>query len=92
VGTVQEAVQRYKSGQLQPTAQPNVPPHFGMGWPGRGGFGMGRGRCWPSMSYGPTGGATPSPDQELQLLKQQADFLRQQLDAINKRISELEKN
>jgi len=54
-GTVQEAVQQYKSGKLQPTAQPNVPSHFGMGTgggspvgPGSGmgggmGGGMGRG-------------------------------------------------
>ena len=50
-GTVQEAVQRYKSGQLQAAAQPNVPAHSGMGMggsppigPGSGmGGGMGRG-------------------------------------------------
>ena len=50
-GTVQEAVQQYKSGQLQATAQPNVPAHSGMGMggsppivPGSGmGGGMGRG-------------------------------------------------
>jgi predicted Fe-Mo cluster-binding NifX family protein len=46
-GTVQEAVQQYKSGKLQPTAQPNVPPHFGTstggGSPMGPGFGMGRG-------------------------------------------------
>jgi len=115
VGTVQEAIQRYKSGQLQPTAQPNVPPHFGMGtgWPGGPGFGMGRGRGmgrgmgwgggWPGVGYGPTSGppgAGPgmgpttsqlTPEQELQMLKQQADFLQQQLDAIRKRIEELGK-
>jgi len=33
-GTVQEAAQKYKSGQLQPTAQANVPSHFGMGMGG----------------------------------------------------------
>ena len=50
-GTIQEAVQQYKTGKLQPTAQPNVPSHFGMGTgggspvgPGSGmGGGMGRG-------------------------------------------------
>jgi predicted Fe-Mo cluster-binding NifX family protein len=50
-GIVQEAVQQYKSGKLQATAQPNVPSHFGMGMgggspmgPGSGtGRGMGRG-------------------------------------------------
>jgi len=46
-GTVQEAVQKYKSGQFQPAPQADVPSHFGMGT-GRGqpqgpGFGMGGG-------------------------------------------------
>ena len=30
-GKVQDAVQGYKEGNLQPTSQPNVPDHFGMG-------------------------------------------------------------
>jgi predicted Fe-Mo cluster-binding NifX family protein len=34
-GTVRDAIQGYKSGHLQPTSQPNVPDHFGMG-SGRG--------------------------------------------------------
>jgi len=46
-GTIQEAVQQYKTGKLQPTAQPNVPSHFGMGTGGGSpvgpGGGMGRG-------------------------------------------------
>jgi predicted Fe-Mo cluster-binding NifX family protein len=46
-GTVQEAVQLYKSGKLQPAAQPNVPSHFGVGTGGGSpmgpGFGMGGG-------------------------------------------------
>ncbi|MCK4556190.1 MAG: DUF5320 family protein [Candidatus Aminicenantes bacterium] len=104
-GTVQEAVQQYKSGQLQATAQPNVPAHSGMGMggsppigPGSGmGGGMGRG-----MGYNPafqTPGMPPSspsmpqlsPEEELQYLKQQAEYLRQQTENISKRITELEK-
>ena len=46
-GTIQEAVQQYKTGKFQPTAQPNVPSHFGIGTgggsPQGSGFGMGRG-------------------------------------------------
>jgi len=38
-GTVQDAVEGYKSGKYQASSQPNVAPHSGMG---RGG-GMGRG-------------------------------------------------
>ena len=41
-GIVRDAIQGYKSGNLQVTSQPNVPGHFGMGR-GRG-MGMGRGR------------------------------------------------
>ena len=37
-GTVRDAVQSYKTGHLQPSSQPNVPGHFGMGR----GRGMGR--------------------------------------------------
>jgi predicted Fe-Mo cluster-binding NifX family protein len=58
-GTIQEAVQQYKTGKLQPTAQPNVPSHFGMGTGGGSpvgpGFGMGRGMgggMGPGMGYG----------------------------------------
>lgn len=65
-GTIQEAVQLYKTGKLQPTSQPNVPSHFGMGTgggspvgPGSGmgggmGGGMGRG-----MGRGMGGGMGP---------------------------------
>ena len=40
-GTVREAVDRYKRGDLRPATDANVPDHYGMGT-GRGG-GMGRG-------------------------------------------------
>ncbi|NQT81400.1 NifB/NifX family molybdenum-iron cluster-binding protein [bacterium] len=59
-GTVKDAVERFKRGELPPTAQPNVASHFGVGqgfpqapgvgaapgmFPGAGGGGgMGRGR------------------------------------------------
>ena len=49
-GKVRDAVQSYKSGNLEGRTQPNVPDHFGMGsgksiGRGRGrGMGMGRGR------------------------------------------------
>ncbi len=38
-GTIREAIERYKKGELSSTTQANVPDHFGMG----GGMGMGRG-------------------------------------------------
>ena len=36
-GTVRDAIESYKAGNLQPSSQPNVPGHFGMS----GGRGMG---------------------------------------------------
>ena len=38
-GKVSKAIEDYKSGKFQISAQPNVPDHFGMG----GGMGMGQG-------------------------------------------------
>jgi len=42
-GTVKEAVQQFKNGQLKPMKDATVPGHFGMGaGMGRGGGGRGR--------------------------------------------------
>jgi predicted Fe-Mo cluster-binding NifX family protein len=43
-GTVREAVERYKSGQLQPTTQANVPEYSGRGGVQQPGMGRGMGR------------------------------------------------
>jgi len=107
VGTVNEAIERYKSGQLNPITGPNVGSHYGMGYgtsqgPGFGmGMGAGMGRSMgrdtgygsepmqqPPMSQ--PGFPQPNPEQELQMLKQQANYLKQQLETISKRIKELE--
>jgi hypothetical protein len=74
--------------------------------PGRG-FGPGWGRGWqhgfyatglpawarfgypPAWGYGPY--APPTPEQEAEGLKTQAEWLKDQLDAINQRIEELGK-
>ncbi len=42
-GTVGEALMRYRKGDLQPTAGPTGPAHFGMGKGAGQGRGMGRG-------------------------------------------------
>jgi len=42
-GKVRDAVQSYKSGNLEGSTQPNVPGHFGSGG-GKGGMGRGPGR------------------------------------------------
>jgi hypothetical protein len=61
---------------------------------GRGfkqGFGraMGRGYGWAAMAYGPE--YSPEPAEELNTLKSEAEYLKGSLEAINKRIDELEK-
>ena len=43
-GTVKDAVEKFKSGQLQPISQANVPEYHGMGGQKRGGMGRGMGR------------------------------------------------
>jgi predicted Fe-Mo cluster-binding NifX family protein len=45
VGTVKDAVERYKRGELQPTVQPSVGSHFGVGqgFPQAPGIGSGQG-------------------------------------------------
>lgn len=69
-------------------------PGPGLGW--RRGFGAG-GRGWRNWYYATGlpfwargGYVQPAPEQELTGLKTQADWLRGQLEAITKRIEELE--
>ncbi|NOY77454.1 MAG: dinitrogenase iron-molybdenum cofactor biosynthesis protein [Calditrichaeota bacterium] len=121
-GTVQEAVERFKSNQLNPVAAAPagaVPPMgagygggagFGPGMGGGFGRGMGGGRGRGGRGYGmgwtagvPTGApgftqpAVPqvspvSAPNELEILKEQAKQLAEQLRQINNRIKELEKD
>jgi len=98
-GTVRDAVEAFKRGELQPVGGPSVPGHFGTGGasPGMGrgrgmGGGMGRGGAMAAGFAGPAPGPTQPIDsgQDLEQLKRAADSLRQQLDEINRRISEIE--
>ncbi len=96
-GKIRDAIQAYKSGQLQAISQPSVAAHFGMG----GGMGMGRGMgkgIGRGMGIGagmvPPVTPTPqslSPEQELEALKAQAQMLMQQLSELQRHIEELEK-
>jgi len=96
-GKIRDAIQAYKSGQLQATSQSNVAAHSGMG----GGMGMGRG-MGKGMGMGggmgagimPMAGPAPqpaSPEQEIEALKTQSQMLAQQLSEIQRRIEELGK-
>jgi predicted Fe-Mo cluster-binding NifX family protein len=82
-GTVREAVEAYKAGRLQSTADASVQAHAGMGM-GRG-MGLGQG-AW---------GATPPPapaamESRPTRLKQTASELRKQLAEVMERLEKLE--
>ncbi len=105
-GTVREAVELYKSGQLQPSSQPSTAAHFGMGG-GAGGFGRGMGRGMGGQGGGRSAGGgfgvqpsyqppsssqqAPSSESDLKGLKDQIETLRKQLEETNRKIKELEK-
>jgi len=76
-------------------------PYGGFGW-GRGfgrGFGMGRGmgRWWMGRMLFPAGagmlpfGSPVTPDQEREFLRSQAQALKEELNRIDNRVSELER-
>jgi hypothetical protein len=67
--------------------------YYATGVPGwaRAGYGVPQPGPVSSAPY-PTQQATPVPDQELSYLQSQAEVLRDQLDQIQQRISELESN
>jgi predicted Fe-Mo cluster-binding NifX family protein len=102
-GRIKDAIEAFKAGRFQSSAQPNVGNHYGMGGgtgSGMGmgigsgmGRGMGRGR---GMGMGPgimpqAAPAAMNPEQEIEMLKSQAQKLGQQLNEIQRRLEELEK-
>ncbi len=112
-GSVKEAVEKYRRGDIKPEGSPNVADHCGMGGRASGisqGMGMGRGmgrgmgmgkgmgRCMASGMVA-AGSITPdfsktdslSGEEELKLLKDQANDLLGQMQALQTRIKELEK-
>lgn len=130
-GKVKDAIQQFKSGQLQSVSEATVPTHFGIGGGGFPGTGMGRGMGmgggmgrgmgmgggmgrgmgmgggmgrgmgrWGAMGPGmqpmPASQAGFPPqqqmtkEQELQMLKDQAEAMKQQMDQILNRIKDLE--
>lgn len=93
-GTVRQAVEAFKAGQLQPSGGANVAAHAGMG---RGmGVGRGMGRRMPSApaSGGEPRAVTPPGDREADLaqLRESLKSLRQQLAQTMERIEQLEED
>ena len=103
-GTVKEAVERFKSGQLQGTTASSTQMGFGRG--GGYGMGMGRGggrgmgfRRWQSTGLFPQAPMnTPmlpmlpqmSKEQEIQMLENQMKSMQKELNRIRKRLKELQ--
>lgn len=102
-GTVREAVERYKRGELRSAPGANVEAHYGMG--GGGGMGrgkgMGRGRgMGGGMGRGmqtaeaglptPTNPSPSSKAEEIRLLKDEAQDLMRKMKEIEQRIGNLE--
>jgi predicted Fe-Mo cluster-binding NifX family protein len=105
-GSVREAVERYRSGDIKPEGSSNVTDHYGMSGGGSGmgrmcgmgrGMGKGTGRCM-AFGMGPSGtmvsnsSKTPSlsREEELKQLKDQANDLLRQMQALQARIKNLE--
>ena len=106
-GGIKDAIEAYKAGRFQSSAQPSVDAHYGMGMGMGSGMGMGRGigrGMGRGMGMGVGRGmemapemmpqAAPqamSPEQEIEMLKSQAQTMAQQLNEIQRRIEDLEK-
>jgi len=100
-GKLKDAIEAFKAGRFQSSAQPNVGDHYGMGGGMGSGMGMGRGMgrgmgIGRGMGMGPgimpqTAPTAMSPEQEIEMLKSQAQTLGQQLNEIQRRLEELEK-
>ncbi|MBE9501008.1 MAG: DUF5320 family protein [Chloroflexi bacterium] len=110
-GRIKDAIEAFKEGRFQSSAQPSVGSHYGMGvgmGPGTGrgmgmgggrGMGMGGGRgMGMGMGRGMGPGIMPqaapqamSPEQEMEMLRSQAQTLGQQLNEIQRRLEELGK-
>ena len=90
-GKIRDAIEAFKAGKLQSSAQPSVGSHYGMGMGTGSGMGMGRGM---GRGMGMGSGIMPpamSPEQEIEMLKSQAQMLDQQLNEIQRRLEELGK-
>lgn len=97
-GQVRQAVERFKAGEITADSSPSVESHFGMGGNmgggmgrGRGG-GMGRGRGMGgfSASDGQAGPGSPSRQDEIASLRQEAEELRKQMASIESKLKKLD--
>jgi predicted Fe-Mo cluster-binding NifX family protein len=95
-GTVRQAVEAFRAGQLSQVGEASAPAHSGMGM-GRGmgagrGMGIGAGRqASSSTPPAPQPAAAPSREEEIAALQDMAGDLRKQLADVAERLDRLEK-
>ena len=90
-GRIKDAIEAFKAGRFQPNAQPSVGSHHGMGMGCGMGGGMGMGRGMGPGIIPHAAHHAMSSEQEIEMLKSQAQMLGQQLNEIQRRLEELEK-
>jgi predicted Fe-Mo cluster-binding NifX family protein len=99
-GTIRQAVERFKGGDFKPTNRPNVVDHYGMGGGGGMGRGMGMGRGGgmgrgmgrsPWRNSGLPVPTASSKEDELKSLRDKANELRKQIEAIESSINASQK-
>jgi predicted Fe-Mo cluster-binding NifX family protein len=98
-GTIRNAVEMYKQGQLQPASGPSVPGHFGLGQtssattPGApmqgGGMGAGMGMAPGSMGPSQPSPATGLAPPDVEALKSQIKTLQDQMETITEKLTAL---
>jgi len=91
-GTIRQAVERFKNGELTATDTPNVSDHYGMGGGASGGRGGGRGLIagtLPGNAPSPAVSDTSSRGKELDLVKEEVVALKKQMEDIQARIENL---
>jgi predicted Fe-Mo cluster-binding NifX family protein len=94
-GTVRQAVEAYKAGQLSVTGGATAPAHAGMGRMGMGrgrgrGMGMGRSAAAPAAPPSPLDMPSSAHQEEVSALKDAAAKLRTQLAELMERLDRLE--
>jgi len=92
-GSVGEAVERYRRGEIKPEGSPNVTDHYGMGG-GTSGKGRGMGKGMGASGLIPPNSSKTvslSGREELKQLKDYANDLLSQMKALQARIRDLEK-
>ena len=90
-GTVKDAVERYKRGELKLTQGPSVSSKFGMGGGAGAGMGRGMGRGIGMGQMIPPQPPPISKEEEAKTLKEQAEAMKEQMKQIDKRLEELNK-